>query len=162
MAGNETQCSSCVLRYAAGLLNSTYGRIKLQPSGFSSLLSSCSAKATLYPYSSISTTTVVAPTASATACSGSTYTVASGDTCQSIARAKSVATDRLITQNDLDYNCTTLTAGMELCLGATCALQTIVMNQTCDAIAAGKQFTTIQLISWNPLVALHPIAQFYT
>ena len=92
-------------------------------------------------------TTTNSPTAT---CTGTTYTVASADTCQSIASAKSIAIDRLISDNRLDYNCTSLEAGTTLCLGPSCALQTVTRNQTCQDITQGKQFTNVQLISWNP------------
>lgn len=92
-------------------------------------------------------TTTSPPTAT---CTGTKYTVASADTCQSISKAKSIATDRLISSNGLDYNCTSLKAGTSLCLGQTCALQTIMKNQSCQDITNAKKFTYVQLISWNP------------
>lgn len=85
-------------------------------------------------------------------CTGTRYTVAAQDTCQSISKAKSIAIDWLISSNNLDYDCSSLTAGTTLCLGPTCALQTITKNQTCQDITANKRFTSVQLISWNPYV----------
>ena len=87
-------------------------------------------------------------------CTGTKYTVTSDDTCKSISLAKSIAIDRLIYDNRLDYNCTSLQAGTSLCLGPPCALQTVLENQTCQDITQGKQFTNVQLISWNPVI--HP------
>ena len=87
-------------------------------------------------------------------CTGTKYTVTSADTCKSISLAKSIAIDRLISENRLDYNCTSLKAGTSLCLGRSCALQTVLRNQTCQDITQGKQFTDVQLISWNPVI--HP------
>lgn len=83
---------------------------------------------------------------------GGTYTARAGDTCQSIAESNSIATDRLITANALDYNCTTLKAGLELCVESTCALHTVEMDQTCSDIARGNGFSVLQLTSWNPVI----------
>ena len=91
------------------------------------------------------TTTVASAT-----CTGTPYTVTSSDTCLSISQAKSIATDRLITENGLDYNCTSLKAGTTLCLGQTCALKTITLNETCADITANENFSIVQLVSWNP------------
>lgn len=62
--GTKAACSDCSYKYGAAMLSSDYGRTKLQPKAFSSLLSSCSVPATKYPYTYTSSTTV---TASATA-----------------------------------------------------------------------------------------------
>ncbi|KZF20520.1 carbohydrate-binding module family 50 protein [Xylona heveae TC161] len=149
-------CSNCLLRYEANLLGSNYGRAIVNPDSFSSQLSSCSVPATSYPYSTpastpTATSNSTAPTATPY-CSGDTYTVQSGDTCVSIGQANSVATDRLISQNNLDYNCTTLQPGDELCLGSTCQLQTVQQNQTCDDILADQPYYLSQLIAWNPTI----------
>lgn len=165
------------------MLSSDYGRTKLQPKAFSSLLSSCSVPATKYPYTYTSST----PTASATAyvwfsylhlfpfmegrgntemmmmmmirtatpapaknCTDTPYTVSASDTCKSISQAKSIAIDRLITANNLDYNCSLLTSGSKLCLGPKCTLHEVAKNETCQSISKGKQYTSVQLISWNP------------
>lgn len=75
-----------------------------------------------------------------------------GDTCRSIAESHSIATDRLIAGNALDYNCTTLSAGLDLCIESTCALHTVEVDQTCSEIAQGKGFSILQLTSWNPTI----------
>ena len=87
---------------------------------------------------------------SVASCTGTKYTVAVQDTCQSISTAKSIALDWLIASNGLDYNCSSLTLGTTLCLGPSCALQTITKGQTCQDITGNKKFTSVQLISWNP------------
>ncbi|ESZ90353.1 LysM domain-containing protein [Sclerotinia borealis F-4128] len=153
--GTKTACSDCSLKYGAAMLSSDYGRVKVQPSAFSSLLSSCGTPASSYPYTYTSTSTTSTSTSTATStanCTGTTYTVTSADTCQSISQSNSIAIDRLIAQNELDYNCTSLTSGSSLCLGESCALQTITANQTCADIIGRNGFTTIQLISWNPTI----------
>ncbi len=95
------------------------------------------------------TTTQVVPVPT---CTGTNYTVTSSDTCQSISTANSIAIDRLISANGLDYNCTSLEAGMQLCLGASCALQTVQANQSCTDIIGTQKFNYVQLISWNPII----------
>lgn len=83
-------------------------------------------------------------------CTDTPYTVSASDTCKSISQAKSIAIDRLITANNLDYNCSLLTSGSKLCLGPKCTLHEVVKDETCQSISKGKQYTSVQLISWNP------------
>jgi hypothetical protein len=107
-------CSKCALLYSAAMLESSYGRVRFDPESFSSILWSCSVSASSYPYTNPPTTTATATTSAAApnaTCSGTLYTVQSGDTCNSITVANSIATDRFLTTNNLDYNCTTLVVG---------------------------------------------------
>ena len=154
-------CSDCFLKYEAAMLESAYGQRRVSPAAFSSLLSSCSSPAASYPYttpastSPASTVTATATSASTTAlCTGTPYTVQSGDTCASIAQANSVATDRFITDNRLDYNCTAITAGRQLCIPQSCLLYHVQADDTCSGILAGKGYSLNQLLSWNPYVVL--------
>jgi hypothetical protein len=80
-------------------------------------------------------------------CTGNTYTAGEGDTCQSIAESNSIATDRLIAANALDYNCTTLRAGLDLCVESTCTLHTVEVNETCSDLTQGETFSILQLTS---------------
>ncbi len=50
-AGKKTACSDCALKYGAAMLGSDYGRTRISPGSFSSLLSSCKADPTKYTYS---------------------------------------------------------------------------------------------------------------
>ncbi len=61
--GTKAACSDCSYKYGAAMLNSDYGRTKLQPKAFSSLLSSCSVPATKYPYTYTSTNSTASATA---------------------------------------------------------------------------------------------------
>lgn len=83
------------------------------------------------------------------------YEVKDGDTCGSIALANSMATDRLIDVNKLDYQCTVLKPGMDLCIQDKCQLATFEENQTCEDITENRGFSVVQLVSWNPYVLLH-------
>lgn len=149
-------CSDCFLQYEAAMLGSTYGRQRIDPGAFSSLLSSCSVPASSYPYSTpTATSATLSSSATVTAvatCTGTSYTVKKDDTCESIASAHDIATDRFITENHLDSNCTTLSAGDDVCLGASCTLYQVQANDTCSSILAEKTFYLNQLLSWNPLV----------
>ncbi|ETS82828.1 hypothetical protein PFICI_04704 [Pestalotiopsis fici W106-1] len=152
-----TECSDCLLQYEAAMLNSDYGRVRFDPDSFSTQLSSCGIAATSYPYTdppatsttATGTSTTTAPTQT---CTGTSYVVQSSDTCGSIAQANSIATDRFLSENSLDYNCTTLKTGNTVCLGASCALYEVQPNDTCDSILADETFYLTQLLSWNPTI----------
>jgi hypothetical protein len=146
-------CSECALLYGATMLDSSYGRVRFDPESFSSILSSCGVPASSYPYTNPPTATATATTSAAApnaTCSGTLYTVQSGDSCNSIAAANSIATDRFLTANSLDYNCTSLTVGNQVCLGPSCALYQVQPNDTCDSILESETFYLTQLLSWNP------------
>lgn len=49
--GKYTACSDCALSYEAKLLGSTYGEHFIDADSFSSILSSCGAASSEYPYS---------------------------------------------------------------------------------------------------------------
>ncbi|KAK0717315.1 hypothetical protein B0T26DRAFT_293818 [Lasiosphaeria miniovina] len=139
------------------MLNSSYGLTHITPPDFSSLLSSCSVPATRYSYSTPSSSVTPTGTSSSTAsaaptCTGTSYTAESGDTYASIARANSVATDRFVTGNHLDYNCTAIAPGAKLCLPQSCLLYLVETNDTCAGITADESFYLNQLLSWNPSI----------
>ena len=142
-------CSNCSYTYFQSMLGSVYGRNQISPSGYTSLLSSCSAPTASWPITLPSTSAAPSPTAFAN-CTGTSYTVATGDTCQSIASAHSVAIDRFLTDNSIDRNCSTLTVGSSVCIGASCQLYTVKGNDTCGSILANQTFYQTQLLSWNP------------
>lgn len=152
-----TACDDCFLRYEAAMLDSEYGRIRIDDDSFSSLLSSCGVPASSYPYTDPATTTTITSTATGTTtsaatatCTGNLYTVGADDTCDSIAKANSLATDRFISVNNLDYNCSSLVAGNRVCVEGSCALYEIKANDTCSGILADQTYTLVQLLSWNP------------
>ncbi|KAK3934138.1 hypothetical protein QBC46DRAFT_274422 [Diplogelasinospora grovesii] len=158
-SGGIAPCSDCFLKYEAAMLESAYGQTRVTPDDFSSLLSSCSAPATSYPYTTpvpTTATTTTSGTASSasvtTFCTGTPYTVKSGDTCASIAQANSVATDRFVTDNHLDYNCTAILPGSQVCIPQSCLLYEIKTNDTCDSILADEDYSLNQLLSWNPTI----------
>ena len=90
-------CSDCFLQYEAAMLGSVYGRQRVDPDSFSSLLSSCSVPGSSYPYST-PTSTSGSTNSSATSspiatCTGSAYTVQEGDSYDSISEAHENTTD---------------------------------------------------------------------
>ncbi|KAL4745604.1 hypothetical protein BDW72DRAFT_208065 [Aspergillus terricola var. indicus] len=148
-------CSDCFLRYEAAMLGSPYGQPRVDSNAFSFLLSSCSILASSYPYttptktSTSASTTMQSATITPTTCSGTSYAVRESDSCDSIASAHNIATDRFITENNLDLNCTTLSVGDHVCLGDSCALYQVQTNDTCKSILANHTFYQNQLLSWN-------------
>ncbi|THG96439.1 hypothetical protein EW026_g5394 [Hermanssonia centrifuga] len=81
------------------------------------------------------------------------YTVASGDTCDSIASAQSVAYTQLISVNGLQYQCNNLPpAGTKICLPGKCTLHVVTSGDTCMSISGDSGITWTQFISWNPQV----------
>ncbi|KAL4787164.1 hypothetical protein BJX76DRAFT_29075 [Aspergillus varians] len=146
-------CDDCTLKYLAGLLNSTYGHRRVSENAFSSLASSCSVAPTAYPHGTV--TFPPAPTSisnSSAPCLGTEYTVAEGDTCESIAEANNVAFYRLLGDNGIDLKCESLTVGTTLCVGDSCTLHTVAANETCKEILADKDFTITELLAWNPII----------
>ncbi|OJJ30807.1 hypothetical protein ASPWEDRAFT_140622 [Aspergillus wentii DTO 134E9] len=158
---NRTACSDCTMKYGAVMVSSDYGRRKLPPKAYSSLQSSCGVPASSYPYNytPLPTGTPVSgtPTGSASAtstptCAGQTYVSQGNDTCHSISKTHSISTDRLIEANHLDYACSSLSPGTELCIKDTCTVYTVQSNETCQDIIRGQSFGLVQLIGWNPTI----------
>nr|POE90693.1 lysm domain-containing protein [Quercus suber] len=155
--GTAEPCSDCFLKYEAALLSSDYGRGQIRPAGFSSLLSQCGQPSSKYPVqapTTTSTTSTPTSTSLVPTCTGSKYTVQDGDTCRSIAKSNSIAEDRFIMENGIDYDCNTLSPGRTVCLGSKCSLLVVESDTTCTGILNGKPYYLNQLRSWNPTI--HP------
>lgn len=56
---------------------------------------------------------------------GTQVKVKQGDTCDSIASANSMAIDRFLYLNSIDYNCKTLYVGSDVCIRDGCKLHTV-------------------------------------
>ncbi|KAG8716951.1 hypothetical protein FRC09_014973 [Ceratobasidium sp. 395] len=84
--------------------------------------------------------------------SGKTYTVKSGDNCQTIAASQSVGTNDLISINSILPGCSSLQVGQVLCLPQTCQTYTVQSGDTCNSIVAaqGSEMSFAQMLSWNP------------
>lgn len=161
VTGNVSDCSPCMYKYEAAMLDSPYGQVRYSPDTYSSLLSSCGAVASSYPFTDTAVATVLpSATASATvsvtatATCSSYYIVESGDTCQSIATANSISTANFVIDNNLStLNCS-VQVGQQVCLGAECALYEVQANDTCSSILQNETFYQVQLTSWNPSVTI--------
>ncbi|KAH8894666.1 hypothetical protein GQ53DRAFT_610598, partial [Thozetella sp. PMI_491] len=87
-----------------------------------------------------------------TCLSGNTYTIQAGDTCESIAVAKSVSQGTLWAINNLRPDCAALTVGQSLCLPQQCSLYTLQANDTCWSIAADQGLSFSTLLGYNPTI----------
>ncbi|CAE6504017.1 unnamed protein product [Rhizoctonia solani] len=89
-----------------------------------------------------------------TCLSGKTYTVKSGDNCQTIATASNVATNDLITINSILPGCSSLWVGQVLCLPFACETYTVQSGDTCNSIVASRpmDMTLAQLLTWNSFI----------
>ncbi|KAH9206729.1 hypothetical protein DL95DRAFT_347253 [Leptodontidium sp. 2 PMI_412] len=84
--------------------------------------------------------------------SGNTYTVASGDNCIAISKAKGVSTGALININSLLPDCSNLQAGATLCLPQPCITHTVVTGDTCASITNDSSISFTQFSAWNPSI----------
>ncbi|KAI0439808.1 hypothetical protein F4803DRAFT_568059 [Xylaria telfairii] len=155
VAHNTSVCDKCTLKYLAGFLGSPVGNNKIDEKGFTSLVSSCGAKPTDFPHNT-STVALPTPTPSSspniTCWGGTQYTVKAGDSCASIADAKSMAIDNLLYLNGIDFGCTALTVGSSLCIRDSCKLYKIKAGDTCKQIMKTNGFTMNELKHWNPIL----------
>ncbi|KAJ2972029.1 hypothetical protein NUW58_g9268 [Xylaria curta] len=148
-------CADCTLKYLAGFLGAPYDSNKIDEEEFTSLASSCGAKPTDFPHP---TTTLPLPPPTGTpgpniTCRGGTdYKVKSGDSCESIAQANSMAIDKLLYLNGLDFKCETLTVGSSLCIKDSCKLYKVEPGKTCKQIISDNGFTMVELVHWNPIL----------
>ncbi|KPM43204.1 hypothetical protein AK830_g3331 [Neonectria ditissima] len=166
-------CSDCTLKYLASFVGSSYAPDIIDDTGFSKLLTSCSADASDYP---ILTPTAAIPTSTPTErptkkCRGTSYTVKADDNCTTIADSFGVAIDRFLTENGIDAKCQSLEKGDSICIGLACDLhkvaplsdatrrpeltsQQLQPNETCRDLIRDYGFSLTEFLSWNPIV--HP------
>ncbi len=93
-----------------------------------------------------------APTNSSSACTGRSYTIKAGDTCQSISKAQQIGTNWLLTDNSLPAYCAGFPTSGLLCLNHTCPTYTVRANDTCNGIASTYNLTIAQFFTWNPVI----------
>lgn len=88
-------------------------------------------------------------------CQGTTYTIKSGDTCQSIAMAQGFSTMQLLEANGLTAYCRSFPkAGSSICIPdrLKCKPYAPRFGDTCNSIAAANKISFVQIVSWNPEV----------
>lgn len=129
-------------------LNSPFGYDEAFTSAFTSLTSSCSKPGYAFtsppPYVSATSTASSTPSASPTAeldpgCV-TLYTTQAGDTCNSIAAPQNVSTFAVYGSSGLK-DCSSLPAGIKLCLLGQCRRYQVQEADTCDGIIAAAGIT---------------------
>ncbi|KAJ5795122.1 hypothetical protein N7457_001721 [Penicillium paradoxum] len=160
MNGELDECSDCVLQYMV-VMASPDSHWPISPEDLSLYLLMCGVPMPTYPYSNALVLTpivtsstpsgLVTPTATST-CQGHIYISKEGDDCKSISKAHSMSTDRLIEVNFLDYMCSPIEPGTELCIQDICDTHTIEPSETCQGIVRDRPFGLVQLMGWNPTI----------
>lgn len=91
---------------------------------------------------------------SPTGCVGSTYSLKSTDTCQSVSSEQGLSTADLLTANGLQAYCEKFPTAGSLCIptNAKCKTYTIKSGDRCVSIADAHQLTFVQFVTWNPIV----------
>ncbi|KAL4788913.1 pectate lyase superfamily protein-domain-containing protein [Aspergillus venezuelensis] len=77
------------------------------------------------------------------------YTTMSGDTCDSIAAAESVSAATLYAINPALVDCTSISAGLSLCLPETCETAQVQSADTCISLGVDNGATWRSIIEWN-------------
>lgn len=156
-----SRCSDCWLGVLALQLNNPLGYDAGLESNFQALTSSCNATGYSYTtptaYALNKTTTAISTSATPTStamqnCVGS-YTVQSGDDCNSVAKAHNVSTYALIEANNLDLYCESFANAVNrtLCIPPQCEIYTWKAYDTCnDVVARYGDITLPQFLAWNP------------
>lgn len=86
-----------------------------------------------------------------TCTSGEFYTTLSGDTCDSIATAKSLSSATLWWINPSVSDCSSISAGIKLCLPLACStIHTVAATESCMNITTGAGIFTSELSTYNP------------
>ena len=149
------RCDDCMLQYLSNLVNIEYAPHVMDADAFANLVESCSVAPTQYPIPSASPTGPIGPLPTdveSRLCMGTNYTVASGDTCESIAADHGLAIDRFLEDNSIDFHCQSLEVGSTVCAGQKCRLGTVPENATCADLLRTNDFTLTELLSWNPII----------
>ncbi|KAL7794273.1 LysM domain protein [Trichoderma ceciliae] len=81
--------------------------------------------------------------------SGKKVVTKQGDSCDSVALANSVSSASLYYINPNLTNCTSIAAGVELCLPQTCTTHTVQEGETCVDVGVNAGTSWMSLIDWN-------------
>lgn len=98
--------------------------------------------------------TIVLRTAPATpTCSGSSYTIQTGDTCSSVSFSQGIDTAGLLAANNLGP-CSSFPQSGSLCIptASKCTVYTVQAGDTCGTIADAHSVLFSQIVSWNPML----------
>jgi hypothetical protein len=81
------------------------------------------------------------------------YTTTADDTCDSIALEKSISSAALFKGNPVLYNCSSIPAGVDLCLPLSCGSTYILQaNDTCVSISRVASIGISSIQSYNPWI----------
>ncbi|KAK1971058.1 LysM domain-containing protein [Colletotrichum sublineola] len=151
-------CNDCALSVLKTQMEMPLASNADLASGLSSVASSCKTTVAVTPApvpspAWITQGTAPAPTSTpGTACSGTTYIIQEGDTCQSVAMQQRINTAQLMMANNLLSRCSDFptAAGTSLCIPAlNCDPYIIKAGDTCTTIANIAKATWAQIVSWN-------------
>lgn len=92
--------------------------------------------------------------------SGTSYTAMAGDSCATIARAKSVNSGTLRVINNLLPDCSNLKTGMQLCLPRPCKTHVVQATDTCESIAIANGVSDSLLVGHLQHLSHHPGAEY--
>ncbi|KAL7811322.1 hypothetical protein V8C26DRAFT_221424 [Trichoderma gracile] len=147
-------CDDCYLSLLSTQIAMPLASTSDLKSFFTVLTSSCKKTGWTLSAPATATTFTVPPTQTpAPVCSGTTYTVASTDTCVGISMDKGISTDDLLSYNSLSSLCDYFPkAGTSLCIPDTrvCKPYKVLKDDTCDSLQSQFKITYAQLIAWNP------------
>jgi hypothetical protein len=154
------ECSDCMLGISQMKLNSPFGYDAAFASAFTSFTSSCSKPGYAFtsppPYISATSTASSTPSASPTpdlnpGCV-TLYTIQAGDNCNSIAASQNVSTFDVYGSSGLKDDCSSLPAGIKLCLLGQCRRYLVQEGDTCDSIIvqSGVTVSPSMFVAWNP------------
>ena len=152
-AANVDPCDDCFIKNLQFEASSPYYDGPALSSVYSSKTSSC--HKTGFPLSTSSVSAPVpAPTTTNAPCTGKTYQIKAGDTCNSIAKSQQIGTAWLLMDNNLNAYCDKFPTKGSLCLLNTCDTYTVKNNDTCTEIVTANKITMPQLLAWNPIINL--------
>ncbi|KFY70725.1 hypothetical protein V498_10250, partial [Pseudogymnoascus sp. VKM F-4517 (FW-2822)] len=84
-----------------------------------------------------------------TCLSGKTIITKEGDSCDSVAIANSISGATLYYINENLHNCTSIKAGLQLCLPDPCTTHMVTANETCVELGVDSGTSWMNLIDWN-------------
>ncbi|KAH7146904.1 hypothetical protein B0J13DRAFT_441742 [Dactylonectria estremocensis] len=144
-------CDNCVIKPFQFLAGTSYSNGFALQADYSTLTLSCSK--TGFPLATTATGSPSTTSEPALDCSGDEYTVQAGDTCQSISKAKDVATAWMLYDNNLQAFCAGFpAAGDKICIVNQCKTYTIQAGDTCQGVAVAANISMVQLYTWNPVL----------
>lgn len=85
-------------------------------------------------------------------CIGATYSIKSGDTCQTISLSQGISTSSLLLANNLSPFCVNFPSSGSLCIpnSSKCKTAVVKSGDTCAKIGANNKATWTQITTWNP------------